>query len=407
MGPCKLADPYGPLIDAHAAASATRLGRGAANIEDQIRAVSHLLNGLLALSQHGDLAVQLPPHGREPPGGAAGDARAPTPAADVAQEMEDMLDSILLGFTRSVLAGERAIREAQGHKKQTAHGLLESFLMSFAGRTATRERLNVFTTNCDRLVEYGCDLAGLRPIDRFVGSLSPVFRSSRLNIDVHDNPPGIRGEPRYLEGVIRLTKLHGSLDWRWVTEEEDGPGALHRCPLPFGADEDHPEVIASPPQSFMVYPNPTKDNETLDYPYAELFRDFAAGLCRPNSSLVTYRYGFGDDHINRIIRDMLTIPSTHLVVIAWSPEGCSAEDGSRQRIERFCTRAGKDAQVSLLLGEHFGDLEILVQHYLPKPAIDPITERRAALVERRGEEGHTRPLDAGEGASAGKEAALP
>ena len=44
----------------------------------------------------------------------------------------------------------------------------------------------------------------------------------------------------------------------------------------------------------MIYPNPAKDVETLAYPYAELFRDFAAAICRPNSVLVTFGYGFGD-----------------------------------------------------------------------------------------------------------------
>ena len=50
----------------------------------------------------------------------------------------------------------------------------------------------------------------------------------------------------------------------------------------------------------MIYPNAAKDVETAYYPYAEVFRDFSATLCRPNSSLVTYGYGFGDDHINRM-----------------------------------------------------------------------------------------------------------
>ena len=85
--------------------------------------------------------------------------------------------------------------------------------MSFASRAASRERLHVFTTNYDRLIEHGCDLAGLRVVDRSVGALTPVFRLSRLELDLHYNPPGIRGEPRYMEGVIRMTKLHGSIDF--------------------------------------------------------------------------------------------------------------------------------------------------------------------------------------------------
>lgn len=68
----------------------------------------------------------------------------------------------------------------------------------------------------------------------------------------------------------------------------------------------------------MIYPNPDKDRETAEYPYVELFRDFAAAICRPNNTLVTYGYGFGDEHINRVIKDMLTIPSTHLVIISYN-----------------------------------------------------------------------------------------
>ena len=50
----------------------------------------------------------------------------------------------------------------------------------------------------------------------------------------------------------------------------------------------------------MIYPNSAKDRETSEYPYVELFRDYAAAVCRPNSVLVTYGYGFGDEHINEI-----------------------------------------------------------------------------------------------------------
>ncbi len=55
----------------------------------------------------------------------------------------------------------------------------------------------------------------------------PIFRSSRLDLDMHYNPPGIRGEPRYLEGVARYTKLHGSVDW--VQTGKD----IRRIGLPF------------------------------------------------------------------------------------------------------------------------------------------------------------------------------
>lgn len=246
---------------------------------------------------------------------------------------------------------------------------MASFLLSFAGRAASRERLQIFTMNYDRVLEFGCDAVGLRIIDRFVGSLSPIFRSSRLDIDVHYNPPGIRGEPRYLEGVVKLTKLHGSLDWCFES------GELRRSAIPFGAKADHPGLPKGVLERVMIYPNAAKDVETSEYPYADLFRDLSASICRPNSALVTYGYGFGDDHVNRVIRDMLAIPSTHLLIVSFSDPG--------DRISRFCSRLSHDAQVSLMIGPHFGDLPNLVSHYLPQPASEFLTNRRAEIVRRR------------------------
>jgi hypothetical protein len=77
-----------------------------------------------------------------------------------------------------------------------------------------------------------------------------------------------------------------------------------------------------------------------------------------------------------VIEDMLTIPSTHLVIISFSDEG--------DRIKSFYNRVKRSAQISLLLGSHFGDLKILVDNYLPKPAIDKTTFRMVELLKARG-----------------------
>ena len=113
-----------------------------------------------------------------------------------------------------------------------------------------------------------------------------------------------------------MTKLHGSIDWVQSGDE------IRRIGLPFGASDIKPYLNAPGLNDLnalklMIHPNSAKDRETAEYPYVELFRDFAAAICRPNSTLVTYGYGFGDEHINRVINDMLTIPSTHLVIISY------------------------------------------------------------------------------------------
>jgi hypothetical protein len=297
-----------------------------------------------------------------------------SPEREQIASLRAALEGTLNSFAKSILGGERSLVEAPPDKREQAFNYLVSFLMSFASRSGTRDRLNLFTTNYDRYLEAGADAAGLRLIDRFVGTLAPVFRTSRLEVDLHYNPPGIRGEPRYLEGVARFTKLHGSIDW------VDSDRSIRRIGLPFGAPETKAYFAAvglggAEPMQLMIYPNAAKDRETAAYPYVELFRDFAAAVCRPNSTLVCYGYGFGDEHINRVLEDTLTIPSTHLVVIS--------RGDSLGRIMKTYERLGRPAQVSLLIGDHLGDLEVLVDHYLPKPAIDRTTFRMAELLRAR------------------------
>ena len=330
---------YGSQIDAHAAAMAKKMNRGAPNVEDQFRSALSLAAGLAVID------------------------------APASEALNKVITKCLGDFLKAILKTEEDLRAASGDAKRSAESILQSFLLSFASRAASRERLHIFTTNYDRLIEHGCDLAGLRTVDRFVGALRPVFRASRVEVDLHYNPPGIRGEPRYMEGVIKLTKLHGSIDWVFDETER----AIFRSGLPFGAISSHTDVPTDAANTIMIYPNAAKDVETTEYPYAELFRDFAAAICRPNAVLVTYGYGFGDDHINRVLLDMLTIPSTHLVVISY---------GNDERLKAFCSKT-REAQVSLLIGPHFADLSTIVDNYLPKPALDYITGRMTELLRRR------------------------
>jgi len=302
--------------------------------------------------------------------------------------LREGLKRVISDFATSILSGEAGIINADNELREKTFNYLVSFLMSFASRSGTRDRLQLFTTNYDRCIEAGADVAGLHLIDRFVGPLSPVFRSSRLDIDMHYNPPGIRGEPRYLEGVARFTKLHGSVDW----VERDK--SIRRIGLPFGVQEIDPYLNAPglsgiEAMQLMIYPNASKDRETASYPYVELFRDFAAAVCRPNSTLVCYGYSFGDEHINRVIEDMLSIPSTHLVVIA--------RGDSLGRIMHTYERLGRHAQITLMIGNHLGDFQVLVDHYLPKPAIDRTTFRMAELLKARWSAGQA---DAGSDSSA-------
>lgn len=317
--------------------SAKELGRGNANIEDDFRSAIELLQGLKIQN--------------------SGDADA------LEKEINAQLDK----FIRNIIKTEKEFNQSK--KYQEALNILKSFLISFSSRTATRERTNIFTTNYDRFIELALDNAGILTIDRFVGKIKPIFRTTKLELDYHYNPPGIRGEPRYVEGVIKYTKLHGSIDWKFDVN------FITKLPLEFGVDEKTNQIPDSPKDFSVIYPNSSKGIDTAYFPYSELFRDFSTGVCRPNSVVVTYGYGFGDTHINRVIEDMLTLPSTHLVIISF--------DTASGRIMNFYEKMNP-AQVTLIVGNHIGSLQNLVENYLPKAAIDRIQERLVKTLEKRG-----------------------
>lgn len=331
--------------------SSVASGRGEENIEDEIRVTNELICGLEILGYDTDATKK-----------------------DDYKKLCQGLEALIKDFTDEIAKIEASVATAAVMERERAFGYLVSFLMSFASRTGTRERLNIFTTNYDRLIEAGAELAGVHLLDRFVGTLAPIFRSSRLDIDMHYNPPGIRGEPRYLEGVARFTKLHGSIDWVDVGTD------IRRIGLPFGSTDiknylNAPGLDNIDRRKVMIYPNSSKDRETAEYPYVELFRDFAAALCRPNSTFVTYGYSFGDDHINRIIRDMLTIPSTHLIIISY--------DDASGRIKKKYEEFGHSSQISLVIGQDLANLPTLVDYFMPKPSIDKASIRMDELLKQR------------------------
>lgn len=341
MGLADFGSDWNDRIKSKATEQAQLMGRGEPNLEDQLRVATELHTGLVLLDD---------------------------PSAD---DLRDKTDAAIKDFIENILSAERdlaaKLEDPESEDGVIARHVLSSFILAISSRTASRERLGIFTTNYDRLIEYALDLLGMFTLDHFRGSLRPRFNSTKLEIDYHYSPPGIRGEPRFMEGVVRLSKLHGSIDWRFAPD-------VVREALPFGAASDHPAIGDSLADSAVVFPNSSKDIETAFYPYAELLRDFSASVCRPNTALVAYGYGFGDSHINRVVKDMLSIPSTHLVVVSF--------DGAGDRIKRFCEQVNL-AQVTLMMGPEFGDIGRLVERYMPKPAIDRITSRKVELLKRR------------------------
>ncbi|WP_081600198.1 SIR2 family protein [Cellulosimicrobium cellulans] len=326
-----------PRIREYAKESAQNVGRDV-NLEDEIRAAMMLADGLAVLGNPSK----------------EGSVRAAIETA-----MSGLLDEVL-DFEKNIWEHHQ---KADPEALKVARALTQ-FLGPFVARPAQRDRLNLFTTNYDRLLEYAADVLGLHLLDRFEGRLHPKFSASRVNLDMHYSPPGVRGEPRLVDGVARYAKLHGSIDWSFAR------GEIWRDSVPFGGPRTNSESVANA----VIYPNPAKDVETLAYPYSELFRDFAAAVCRPNTTLVTFGYGFGDSHINRVIADMLRVPSTHLVVVSRDP--LSALDSFKART------LFPASQTTELVGPDVGGLEEF-SSLLPTITSDRILEAQFEYLNKR------------------------
>ena len=142
MASAQFGCPLEDRVNAFAKTFAETSGRGVANFEDQLRAAIALQVGLEI----------------------AGDPNATA--------WTDALNKVLNDFLKSIIATERGLRaklEGDSDEGLLAKRLLSSFLLSFGARLPTRDRLHIFTTNYERLIEFGCDLVGIRIVDRFVG----------------------------------------------------------------------------------------------------------------------------------------------------------------------------------------------------------------------------------------------
>jgi len=222
------------------------------------------------------------------------------------------------------------------------------FLKKLLTRPLNLKRVNLFTLNYDTLVEQAADAEGVVLLDGFVGTIQRIFRPESYDQDLYFPAETTEGRVHRLDRVLHLYKLHGSINWKATEPDWDNPYGVS-----IGAG-------GSPAEAPLIYPTPLKYGETHGMPYAELFRRFAASVVRPQSTLFVIGYGFGDDHVNAIIRQALAVPSFTLVVIdPYAP----APDPSGSFLARL--RAQKDRRVWVVSGTALGRFPVFAERVLP------------------------------------------
>ncbi|MBB2991075.1 hypothetical protein FHR72_002548 [Mycolicibacterium iranicum] len=174
-------------------------------------------------------------------------------------------------------------RVARPEDSRIPQSLPHHALARWIRRTDRPTPVEIFTTNYDTLIERGLEDERVATFDGFVGSRQPFFHPQSLRHE--ELAPGRQW--------VRLWKIHGSVNWSWVTLK-DGSRRIAR-----GLEDGDGELIL---------PSSHKYDESRKQPYVAMLERLHRVLTeREDGILITLGYSFGDEHINSVIFDALDV----------------------------------------------------------------------------------------------------
>jgi hypothetical protein len=250
---------------------------------------------------------------------------------------------------------ERCTAGAFANDNDGVLSLYQSFYRRLVLRDRSLPRPWVFTTNYDLFNERAMDRLGLPYANGFSGVVERRFNPATFRYALAEQIDISSRKWSAVDGFVYLCKLHGSISWT-----EDGHGL-------FSIRETWPQEA---PSKVMIFPTPAKQNSSLGSPYSDLFREFQSRIVREQSVLITMGYAFGDEHLNNIIYQALTIPTFRLIIFA--------DPDSEGDIAKL--RALSDPRIWIIGGSgppgrapaHY--FSTIVEHLLPRRPSDRIED---------------------------------
>lgn len=237
----------------------------------------------------------------------------------------------------------------------TVRDLYERFYKKLVLRDRSLPRPWVFTTNYDHFSELAMDRLGIPYANGFSGVVERRFNPAIFRYALAEQLDVASRKWTAVDAFVYLCKLHGSVTW---TEDDHGLFPIKEVWPP------------EPTNQMLIYPTPAKQNSSLGSPYADLFREFQSRIVREQSVLITAGYAFGDEHLNNIIYQALTIPTFRLVIFAAPDMG-----GEIAKL-----RALRDPRIWIIGGDgpaegtraHYFDM--IVEHFMPQRPSDRIDD---------------------------------
>ncbi len=229
--------------------------------------------------------------------------------------------------------------DLEGHK---------TFLRRMARRRLRTPRLKIFTTNYDLCFEKAAGDLGIVVIDGFSFALPRRFDPRFFNYDVVKRAKGNDESHNFVEGVVHILKLHGSVNWD-VTQQ--------------GITQS-----STPTTPCLIFPMSTKYEQSYSQPHLELMAQFQSALREPNTCLLTIGFGFNDNHLSGpILAAVSSNPSFKLLAVDRSAkEKSESSSGAYRKLRELITSG--EADITLLNAEFSQFAELIPQLHAFSPA---------------------------------------
>ncbi|KUO66928.1 MAG: hypothetical protein APF80_14260 [Alphaproteobacteria bacterium BRH_c36] len=209
-----------------------------------------------------------------------------------------LVENIIVGIKKFVL--HKCTTGPFSNGDESVVALYRRFYQSLATRARGLAPPWVFTTNYDLFNERAMDRSGIPYSNGFSGTVERRFNPATYRLALAEQLDITSRRWAAVDGFVHFCKLHGSVNW---TEENAGLYPIRESHAPLDPSRDR----------VMIYPTPSKQTASFGSPYSDMFREFQRQVVQDQTVMVILGFSFGDEHVNNIIFQGLTLPSFRLV----------------------------------------------------------------------------------------------
>ncbi|RCK43652.1 hypothetical protein TH25_21105 [Thalassospira profundimaris] len=209
-----------------------------------------------------------------------------------------LVENIIVGIKEFVL--HKCTTGPFSNGDESVVALYRRFYQSLATRARGLAPPWVFSTNYDLFNERAMDRSGIPYSNGFSGTVERRFNPATYRLALAEQLDITSRRWAAVDGFVHFCKLHGSVNW---IEEDTGLYPIRESHTLLDPSNDR----------VMIYPTPSKQTASFGSPYSDMFREFQRQVVQDQSVLVILGFSFGDEHVNNIIFQGLTLPGFRVV----------------------------------------------------------------------------------------------